>query len=107
MKNKSIIKYLRELLSYLEYHNSMAPFPVYDTEYVGKVREVLDNMKKSEIDYDKLPVAACKYCNSLHIEVDEVDNDVCMRCGSINEIVIYKDIEEYGISNSEQGQEEA
>jgi RNA polymerase subunit RPABC4/transcription elongation factor Spt4 len=40
-------------------------------------------------------VAACKHCKSLHITIDEVENNHCMRCGSTNEIKIYKDIHTY------------
>jgi DNA-directed RNA polymerase subunit RPC12/RpoP len=46
-------------------------------------------------DYDKEPVVACIYCNSLHIEYDELDNNVCMRCGSVNELKEFKNIYEY------------
>jgi len=73
----------------------MAPFPVYDTGYVNDVIQTIKNMKVANTNYDELPVAACKYCNTLWIENDEVENDVCMRCGTVNEIIIYKDIEEY------------
>jgi DNA-directed RNA polymerase subunit RPC12/RpoP len=52
-------------------------------------------MENTKTNYDDLPVAACKYCNSLHIQIDDVENDVCMRCGSVNEIVLYKDIDDY------------
>lgn len=45
--------------------------------------------------YDELPVVACKHCKSLHIITDEEENEHCMRCGSKNEIIIYKDIDDY------------
>ena len=95
MKNKHIIKHLKELHSHLDYYNNMAPFPVYDTDYVKEVKEVINNMENSKIDYDELPVAACKYCKSLHIMSDEVENDICMRCGSVNEIKVFANIHEY------------
>ncbi len=94
--SKNFISYLEDLLSYLEYCNDMAPFPHYDTEYVDMVRQRLKEMKKNRhSEYDKDPVSACKYCYNLFIVVDDVENDVCMRCGSINELTIYKDIFEY------------
>jgi hypothetical protein len=45
--------------------------------------------------YDTLPVVACKYCKSLHIKTDDNENDICMSCGSINQIDIYDNIEQY------------
>jgi len=73
----------------------MAPFPVYDTEYVNDVINLINKMENTKIDYDELPVVACKFCNSLYIENDEVENDICMRCGTINELVIYNTIHDY------------
>lgn len=95
-----MLEYLSKLLEYLEYYNRMAPFPVYDTEYVGAVRKKLKEMKENEkkVDYNELPTASCKYCNSLRIEVDELDNNYCMRCGSVNDLIIhasYYDYEDY------------
>ena len=91
--NKIIKKYENELND-AEYYNEMAPFPVYDSEYVHIMKKKLKEMKDNT-DYDKLPVAACKYCNSLHIISDELENDVCMKCGSINDIKIYDNIYEH------------
>lgn len=95
MVNKTL-KYLIELCNFMEYHNKMAPFPPYDTEYVidikNKIKEMEENVK---VDYDDLPVAACSYCKSLDIRVDDLDNNHCMRCGTFNEITIYKNINEY------------
>lgn len=98
MKNQLIIQHLRKSYSHMSYHNRMAPFPPYETEYVSEVKEVIENMEKSRIDYDELPVAACKYCKDLHIVTDELENDVCMRCGSINEIEVYNNIYEFNQS---------
>lgn len=95
MKTTRLINYLEELLQFLEYYNKMAPFPVYDTEYVEAVRQGLKDMKQNTNKYDDAPVVACKHCNNLFIVVDEVENDVCVRCGSLNELKIYKDIFEY------------
>ena len=90
-----MLEYLSKLLGYLEYYNKMAPFPVYDTEYVGAVRNKIKELEDQKEDYDSLPVAACKYCKNLYIEVDELDNNHCMRCGSINDLIIYENIEIY------------
>ena len=49
----------------------------------------------TKIEYDNIPVVACKYCKSLHIQNDELENDICMRCGAVNEIVIYDNIGKY------------
>lgn len=95
MKTTRLINYLEELLDYLEYYNRMAPFPVYDTEYVDAVKKGLETMKENHNEYDDAPVTACAMCNNLFIVVDEVENDVCMRCGTLNELKIYKDIFEY------------
>jgi len=50
-------------------------------------------MKKNE--YDNLPVSACKWCNSLYLIVDPEGNDVCGRCHSKNEIIIFDTIEDW------------
>ena len=52
---------------------------------------------ENKIDYNDEPVVACKYCKSLHIVIDEVDNNICMRCGSVNELKEFKNIHEYKI----------
>tara|TARA_R110000851_G_scaffold315229_5_gene477628 strand:+ start:18064 stop:18300 length:237 start_codon:yes stop_codon:yes gene_type:complete len=67
---------------------------MYDTEYVSAIRNQLENMKEP-INYDELPVTACRHCLSLWGEPDELENDICMRCGVINEIKIFADIFEY------------
>lgn len=80
----------------MEYYNLMAPFPVYDTEYVTlilKKIKIMENDKSS--DYDKEPVIACKHCKSLHILNDEINNDICMKCGSVNDTIEYTNIYEY------------
>lgn len=93
--NKKIIQVLKDEKEHLEYYNKMAPFPVYDTEYVNDVINLINKMENTKIDYDELPVVACKFCNSLYIENDEVENDICMRCGTINELVVYSTIHDY------------
>jgi len=91
---KKIIDKYEEQLRDSEYYNEMSPFPVYDTEYIKIMRNKLKEMRENE-EYDKLPVVACKYCHSLHILTDESENDVCMKCGSINDIIIYDNIYEH------------
>jgi DNA-directed RNA polymerase subunit RPC12/RpoP len=94
--NQKIIKYLKKLLKHLQYYNKLAPFPVYDTDYVNDVKNrIMELENEKEITYDDEPVVACKYCKSLHIVTDEVDNDICMRCGSINELKSFENIHEY------------
>lgn len=93
--SQKILKFLRETLDHLEYYNRMAPFPVYDSEYVAGIKTKLDEMTNKEINYDEMPVVACKHCMSLHVVTDEVENDICMRCGATNEIVIYETIDDY------------
>ena len=93
--SSKIIEILKQLVAHLEYYNLMSPFPIYDTEYITDIKTRIKDMEQSKRDYDELPVAACKYCKSLHIENDEADNDICMRCGSVNDIVIYNTIHEY------------
>lgn len=94
--NQIIIQYLREHLDRLLYYNKIAPFPVYDTEYVEEVKNTIMKLEnENKIDYNDEPVVACKYCKSLHIVIDEVDNNICMRCGSVNELKEFKNIHEY------------
>ena len=94
--NQIILQYLREHLDHLMYYNKMAPFPVYDTEYVEEVKNTIMKLEnENKIDYNDEPVVACKYCKSLHIVIDEVDNNICMRCGSVNELKEFKNIHEY------------
>lgn len=95
MKNKEILSQLKKQLKHVEYYNEMSPFPIYDTEYVNKIREVMEGLDTTETNYDDLPVVACKNCKSLHVVVDEEENSICMRCNSINELVEFPNIYEY------------
>jgi len=83
-------------LSHLKYYDNLAPFPIYGSEYIedveNKLREVMED---KNTNYDEEPVVACRFCKSLHIVSDEVENNVCMRCGSINELQEFKNINEY------------
>ena len=82
--NQLTIKELKKLLEHLQYYNKMAPFPAYDTDYVNDVKNrIMELENETQTNYDNEPVVACKYCKSLHIVTDEVDNDICMRCGSV------------------------
>lgn len=96
MESKKVTEYLIALSKHLHYYNVLSPFPVFDTEYIrdldDKIREIKSNKLK---DYDKEPVVACKHCNSLHIVVDDIDNNVCFRCGSVNDLRDFKNIYEY------------
>lgn len=96
MKSKLTIRYLKKYLKHMKYYNSMAPFPPFCTDYVNdvenKLKEIMSDKTK---EYDEEPVVACKYCKSLHIKSDEIDNSICMRCGSVNELKDFKNIYEY------------
>ena len=92
--NQKILNYYHDLLEYVKYYNRLSPFPIFDTEYVEVIEEHLRQME-NDIEYDKLPVVACKHCKSLHVINDEEENEVCMRCGAINETIIYDNIEVY------------
>jgi DNA-directed RNA polymerase subunit RPC12/RpoP len=94
-KNKGIVNYLKKLWEFMEYHNKMSPFPIYDSEYVQVIKEKLEKMSDDKIDYNNIPTVACKYCNSLGLIQDEVENDICVRCGSINEINIFPTYYDY------------
>jgi len=74
----------------------MAPFPVYDTDWVKDIEKKIKEMENEDkINYDDEPVVACKYCKSLHIRTDDDMNDICFRCGSTNELIEFKNINEY------------
>lgn len=93
--SQKLLGELNSMVSHMEYHNSMAPFPVYSTEYIQDIKDKMNEITKSNENYDDLPVVACRHCKSLHIEVDNEDNDICMKCNSINELIEYKNIYEY------------
>jgi hypothetical protein len=98
--SKLTLKQLKKQLDHVEYYNMMSPFPIYDTEYVAKIKETMDAIEKSKENYDELPVVACNSCKSLHIIVDEVENSICMKCNSMNDLIEFKDIHEYKRSNN-------
>lgn len=88
-------KELESMLQHAKYTNSLMPFPYYDTEYIENIKKELKAMEGNKKNYDDLPVVACKYCKSLWIENDDLDNEYCMRCGSVNDTVIKRNIDEY------------
>lgn len=80
----------------MKHYNSLAPFPVFDTEYVEFIENRIMQIENEEkYDYDQEPVVSCKYCNNLSIKTDEDDNDICLRCGAVNELREFKNIFEY------------
>jgi DNA-directed RNA polymerase subunit RPC12/RpoP len=96
MKSKKVLKRYQELLKHMEYYNIMAPFPIYDTSYVNEIKNKIKEIMSDKLkEYDNEPVVACKYCKSLHIKIDEDDNNICMRCGSINELKDFENIYKY------------
>lgn len=88
------LEYLKIEYKHITNVNRHSPFPLIDTEYVEMVKQEIINVME-KIDYDHEPIHACKHCKSLYIKVDDDNNDICHRCGSINEVVEYKDIFEY------------
>lgn len=98
--SKEILKQLNKLYKHVEYYNKMNIFPYYDTEWVGDIKNYINKIKMNkDNDYDKEPVFACKHCGTLVVpnqyEVDDDGNEICMRCGSVNEAIEYKNIFEY------------
>ena len=45
--------------------------------------------------YNEEPVIACKGCKSLYLVEDEYNNTICMRCGTMNDTIEYKHIDDY------------
>lgn len=96
MKSELTIEYLKKYLKHMKYYNSMAPFPVFDTSYVNDVEnKLIEIMSDKEKNYDDEPVVACRHCKSLHIEFDDTDNNVCIKCGSVNETKEFQNIYKY------------
>lgn len=92
---KMKLTYLKKLYSDMDRYNKMLPFPPYDTDYVSRVKQEIDDIEESDIDYDSLSVEACKYCNSLHITMEDDETNVCNKCFSVNELTTFKNIHEY------------
>ncbi|MGK3946940.1 hypothetical protein ABK046_52310, partial [Streptomyces caeruleatus] len=74
MRKDIKLKILKNELDHIQYYNQMAPFPVYDSEYVSEVEKTVKEMESTKKNYDDEPVLACKYCKSLYIVADDVEN---------------------------------
>jgi len=59
------------------------------------IKNKIKEIKMNKEDYDELPVVACKYCDHLNIQQDDVENAHCIKCGAINELREFKNIQEY------------
>lgn len=100
--NKKLVKIYKEQLEHFEYYNRMSPFPLYDTEFVLEVKKRIEFMEsRKDINYDDMPVTACKYCKNLYLVDDDLENVICMRCGSVNDVKVFKDIDTYLKSKDE------
>ena len=49
-----------------EYYNSMAPFPIYDTDIINDLKKFLMITKKE--NYNNVPVTYCKTCLSIAVK---------------------------------------
>ena len=103
---KTKLDKLKELLEKALYYNNMAPFPVYDTDMVKNLMIKINDMEKNHSEYDEEPVEACSHCDSLHIVMDDIGNNVCFKCGSVNDLTVYKTIYEYKEKTNNEGSEQ-
>lgn len=90
--------FLKKLIRDYETTNLYSPFPIYDTELIQELKNTLDRVMADKTnDYDSLPVACCKHCKELKLQIDDEENDVCLRCGARgNDIAeVYEDIFAY------------
>lgn len=85
MKHEKLINEIKRR----EYHNSMAPFPVYDTDIINDMKKLSEIVKQQEFNND--PVSYCKTCLSIQIKTVEFpkgthgedrDVDYCVPCGN-------------------------
>ena len=91
-------KHLTKIIKDYETANRYSPFPFYDTELIKELKNELKRvMADKKNDYDSLPVACCKHCKELRLKIDDLENDVCLRCGAQgNDIAeVYENIFEY------------
>lgn len=96
MTKRDVEDYLSIRSNSMEEANRNTPFPFYDTGYIAYTKEKLKEFKDmAKEEYDKLPVTACKYCKSLFIINDDIENEHCGKCGSVNSTTIYKSISDY------------
>lgn len=84
---------LRAIVKKLKDDNKKAPFAIHDTGYINYLEDNIKDMSNKD-EYNEIPVSSCKYCKSLFILEDELDNEVCGGCGSMNSTVIMS-INEY------------
>ena len=80
---------LKEEIKRREYHNEMAPFPVFDTEIIQDMSKLSELVKKQ--DYNNEPVCYCKTCLSINIKTVEFEStnageerrvDYCVPCSN-------------------------
>ena len=96
---KELLKHLNSMYKYVEHVNKMHVFPYYDSEWVGNIKDKINEIKMNKKDYDSEPVFACKHCGTLVVpnqyEVDDDGNEICQRCNSVNEVQTFANIFEY------------
>lgn len=110
--NEKVKLILTKLLEHFDYYNNLAPFPLWDSYYTEKLRQMI---KEDKINYDEESVDCCGYCKNIHSVEDEQGNYVCSKCKNIindefetfDNIYLY--IEKYGdiwdIKNNSDGNE--
>jgi|TARA_R110000822_G_scaffold51650_2_gene134219 hypothetical protein len=81
MRHDEIIKEIERR----EYYNSMAPFPVYDTEVITDLKKL--EMITSKDTSNNEPITFCKTCLSIHIKTVEFEDtdqavDYCVACSN-------------------------
>ncbi len=92
MDKKEKIQLIDKKLEEMSYMNQLSPFPVFDTEHIDMLKE--ERAKLAAIE-DKTPVEACGTCKSLYLVNEDDGHVVCMRCGSVNHVEKYDNIEQY------------
>ena len=72
-----------------EYYNSMAPFPVYDTDIINDMKSLSERVKMQ--DFNNEPICYCKTCLSIQIKTvkfpegpngEKRDVDYCLACSN-------------------------
>ena len=72
--------------------NRMAPFPMYNTEIISDLKDLLEMITRKD-DFNNVPITYCKTCLSIKIKTVEFpkgsageDRDVhyCVPCGNTN-----------------------
>ena len=72
-----------------EYYNTMAPFPVYDTEIINDLKKL--NMLTEKDHHNNEPITFCKTCLSIMIKTvkfpktetgENRDVDYCVDCSN-------------------------